>query len=52
MVQTTALIDTLKQALKSHRLTYAQIAQKLDMSEANIKMERAPLAVRRTRLEK
>ena len=37
MAQTDALIDTLKQALKSHRLTYAQIAQKLDMSEANIK---------------
>ncbi|MDX2465374.1 MAG: helix-turn-helix transcriptional regulator [Porticoccus sp.] len=37
MAQTEALIDTLKQALKSHRLTYAQIAQKLDMSEANIK---------------
>jgi DNA-binding Xre family transcriptional regulator len=37
MAQTAALIDTLKQALKSHRLTYAQIAQKLDMSEANIK---------------
>ena len=37
MAQTAALIDTLKQALKSHRLTYAQIATKLDMSEANIK---------------
>jgi len=37
MAQTAALIDTLKRALKSHRLTYADIAQKLDMSEANIK---------------
>lgn len=37
MAQTAALIDTLKQALKSHRLTYAQIAKKLGMSEANIK---------------
>ena len=37
MAQTTALIDTLKQALKSHRLTYAHVAQKLGMSEANIK---------------
>lgn len=37
MAQSEALIDTLKQALKSHRLTYAQIAEKLNMSEANIK---------------
>jgi len=37
MAQTAALIDTLKQALKNHRLTYADVAQKLDMSEANIK---------------
>ncbi len=37
MAQTAALIDTLKQALKSHRLTYAEVARKLDMSEANVK---------------
>lgn len=37
MAQTAALIDTLKQALKSHRLTYAEVAAQLDMSEANIK---------------
>ncbi|HGX93596.1 MAG TPA: XRE family transcriptional regulator [Candidatus Tenderia sp.] len=37
MAQTTALIDTLKQALKSHRLTYAQVARRLNMSEANVK---------------
>lgn len=37
MAQTAALIDTLKQALKSHRLTYAGVALKLDMSEANVK---------------
>ncbi len=37
MAQATALIDTLKQALKSYRLTYADVAQQLDMSEANIK---------------
>ncbi len=37
MAQTAALIDTLKQALKSHRLTYAQVARQLEMSEANIK---------------
>ena len=37
MAQTEALIDTLKQALKTHRVTYADIAHRLDMSEANIK---------------
>ncbi|VAW84795.1 hypothetical protein MNBD_GAMMA16-1361 [hydrothermal vent metagenome] len=37
MPQTAALINTLKQALKNHRLTYADVAQKLNMSEANIK---------------
>ena len=37
MAQTAALIDTLKQALKSHRLTYAGVARKLGMSEANVK---------------
>ena len=37
MAQTEALIDTLKQALKNHRMTYAEVAQKLDMSEANVK---------------
>lgn len=37
MAQTAALIETLKQALKSHRLTYAEVARKLDMSEANVK---------------
>lgn len=37
MAQTEALVDTLKQALKTHRITYADIAVKLGMSEANIK---------------
>ncbi len=37
MAQIAALIDVLKQALKSHRLTYAEVARKLDMSEANVK---------------
>jgi len=37
MTQTSALIDTLKKALKTHQLTYARVAKKLDMSEANIK---------------
>ena len=37
MAQTTALIETLKQALKSRRLTYAEVARRLEMSEANVK---------------
>jgi transcriptional regulator with XRE-family HTH domain len=37
MTQTNALIDTLKKALKSQRLTYADVAHYLDMSEANVK---------------
>lgn len=37
MAQTAALIETLKQALKRHGLTYAEIARRLDMSEANVK---------------
>lgn len=37
MAQTTALIKTLKQALKKSRYTYADIARHLNMSEANVK---------------
>jgi transcriptional regulator with XRE-family HTH domain len=37
MAQTSALIDTLKQALKQHGLTYAEVARRLGMSEANVK---------------
>jgi transcriptional regulator with XRE-family HTH domain len=37
MAQTSALIDTLKQALKQQGLTYAEIARRLKMSEANVK---------------
>lgn len=37
MAQTPALIDLLKQSLKIHRLTYADIASRLEMSEANVK---------------
>lgn len=37
MPQTDALIETLKQALKTQRMTYADVAAKLDMSEANVK---------------
>lgn len=37
MTQTVALINTLKKALKQQHLTYALVAEKLSMSEANIK---------------
>ena len=37
MAQTQALIDMLKQSLKAHHLTYADIASQLEMSEANVK---------------
>ena len=37
VAQTQALIEILKQTLKTHRLTYANIASRLDMSEANVK---------------
>jgi DNA-binding Xre family transcriptional regulator len=37
MGQSSAVISTLKQALKSRRVTYAEIARRLGMSEANIK---------------
>ena len=37
MTQSQAVIATLKQALKSQGFTYAEIARRLDMSEANVK---------------
>lgn len=37
MAQCEALIDTLKNELKARRMTYADVAQGLNMSEANIK---------------
>ena len=37
MTQTAALIDTLKKALKTNRLAYAEVARRMEMSEANIK---------------
>jgi DNA-binding Xre family transcriptional regulator len=49
MTQTTALIDTLKQALKHHGLTYAMVARRLAMSEANVKRM---FATRRFTLER
>jgi DNA-binding Xre family transcriptional regulator len=37
MAQSNALIDTLKKALKQHGLTYADLAQHLELSEASVK---------------
>ena len=37
MAQTAALIDTLKQCLREHGLTYRTVAERLAMSEANVK---------------
>src|SRR5258708_1640597 len=37
MAQTGALIGALKQVLKSRAVTYAEVARRLSMSEANIK---------------
>ncbi len=37
MAQTPVLIDILKQSLKMYQLTYADIASRLEMSEANVK---------------
>ena len=36
MPQSTNLIDTLKHALRAQRITYRDIAQTLDLSEASI----------------
>ena len=37
MAETQAIIATLKRALKDHQFTYADVAQGLQMSEANVK---------------
>lgn len=39
MAQVSALINTLKKALKQQNITYAQVAEQLDLSEANIKRQ-------------
>jgi DNA-binding Xre family transcriptional regulator len=51
MAQVVALIDTLKQALKTHRLTYAEVADRLGMSEANIKRMFASKRITLDRME-
>lgn len=37
MADTTALIDALKRALRARRINYAQVAARLDLSEASVK---------------
>lgn len=49
MAQTDALIDILKKTLKTHHLTYGEIASRLSMSEANVKRM---FAARRFTLER
>jgi len=51
MAQTAALISTLKQALKSHKLTYSDVGEALDMSEANVKRQFASKRFTLDRLE-
>ena len=51
MAQAAAVIATLKQALKAARLTYADVARGLDMSEANIKRMFASGRISLDRLE-
>lgn len=51
MPQTTALLKTLKQALKDAGLTYQDVAQHLNMSEANVKRLFATQRVTLERLE-
>ena len=51
MAQTAELVKTLKTALKGHHLTYADIARKLNMSEANIKRLFASRRITLERLE-
>ena len=51
MAQTAALITTLKQALKAHNLTYADVGVSLGMSEANVKRQFASKRFTLERLE-
>ncbi|MBX3639353.1 MAG: helix-turn-helix transcriptional regulator [Nitrosomonas sp.] len=51
MMQTEALIDVLKKTLRGRRLTYADIAQGLSMSEANVKRMFASKRLTLDRLE-
>ncbi len=37
MAQTVALVETIKRCLKQQKITYHELAEKLDLSEANVK---------------
>jgi len=52
MTQTNALIQTLKKELRKQRLTYADVAVHLDMSEANIKRMFASTRIGLDRIER
>ena len=52
MSQTDALLQTLKQTLRTERITYADIAAELDMSVANVKRLFATRSFSLGRLEK
>ena len=51
MAQINSLLSTLKKALKSHGITYAELAPKLDLSEASVKRLFAEQTISLQRLE-
>ena len=51
MPQVSSLLNTLKKALKAHGLTYADIAPKLDLTEASVKRLFSEQAISLARLE-
>lgn len=51
MPQINSLLTTLKKALKSHGITYAELAPKLDLSEASVKRLFAEQTISLQRLE-
>lgn len=51
MPQINALLNTLKKALKAHSLTYADIAPKLDLTEASVKRLFSEQSISLARLE-
>ncbi|MEM6572805.1 MAG: helix-turn-helix transcriptional regulator [Pseudomonadota bacterium] len=51
MIQTRALIDTLKKVLREQKITYATVAEHLELSEASVKRMFASCNVTLARLE-
>ncbi len=51
MSQTAQLVDTLKKILREHKITYAEVAEHLDLSEANVKRMFSKRHFTLTRLE-